>query len=238
MSIEPQLEEGWMNLLKSEFEQPYFKELSSFISAERTKGKNIYPPEEDVFNAFNYTTFEAVKVVIIGQDPYHGKGQAHGLAFSINGQQTLPPSLKNIFKELQNDLNLTIPQHGNLTKWAKEGVLLLNTVLTVEEGLPGSHQNKGWEIFTDAVIQKISLHKKGIVFLLWGKSAHDKEMLIDQSKHFTLKAAHPSPFSAYRGFFGCKHFSQTNELLVKQHEEIIDWSLEDVPVYQSRLFTV
>lgn len=228
MPIDPKIEESWKSRLIDEFHQPYFEELKNFIVQERNQGRIIYPPGSDIFNAFHFTPFDQVKVVIIGQDPYHGQGQAHGLAFSVNGKKTLPPSLRNIFKELQNDLNLKIPNHGNLTKWAKQGVLLLNATLTVQEGNAGSHQNKGWENFTDAVIKRISAQKKGVVFLLWGKFAQAKEELIDPEKHFILKAAHPSPFSADRGFFGCRHFSKANELLKKQGIAPIDWSLENM----------
>lgn len=226
MSVDPKIEESWKSKLIDEFRQPYFAELKSFVLSERNNGRIIYPPGPQIFNAFEYTPFDRVKVVIIGQDPYHGPGQAHGLAFSVNGVQTLPPSLRNIFKELKSDLGLTIPQHGDLTKWAKQGVLLLNATLTVEAGQPGSHQNKGWEQFTDTVIRKISNEKSGVVFLLWGRFAQAKEQLIDASRHHILKAAHPSPFSADRGFFGCRHFSKTNELLTNMKLDPIDWSIE------------
>lgn len=226
MSVDPKIEESWKSKLIDEFRQPYFAELKSFVLSERNNGRIIYPPGPQIFNAFEYTPFDRVKVVIIGQDPYHGPGQAHGLAFSVNGVQTLPPSLRNIFKELKSDLGLTIPQHGDLTKWAKQGVLLLNATLTVEAGQPGSHQNKGWEQFTDMVIRKISNEKSGVVFLLWGRFAQAKEQLIDASRHHILKAAHPSPFSADRGFFGCRHFSKTNELLTNMKLDPIDWSIE------------
>jgi uracil-DNA glycosylase len=219
------IEESWKNQLKDEIGQPYFDELRNFLSSERQNGHIIYPSENEIFSSFNLTPFDQVKVVIIGQDPYHGSGQAHGLAFSVNNDQTLPPSLRNIFKELETDLNLTFSRHGNLTNWARQGVLLLNATLTVRSGNPGSHQNKGWERFTDAVISIVSKNKTGIVFILWGKFAQEKEKLIDTTRHFILKAAHPSPFSAYRGFFGSNHFSKTNELLIAQGKQPIDWSV-------------
>jgi uracil-DNA glycosylase len=216
--------ESWNKLLQPQFSAPYFQTLSQFLINEK-KQYTVFPPKEQVFSAFNYTPFEKLKVVIIGQDPYHGTGQANGLCFSVSPGIKKPPSLSNIFKELNSDLGIPIPQSGNLEPWADQGVLLLNATLTVREGLAASHQKKGWEIFTDAVIKTISDEKKGVVFLLWGNFAHTKEELIDKNKHFILKAAHPSPL-ARGAFFGCKHFSKTNELLVKQGLTPIDWRVE------------
>lgn len=219
-----QIEESWKQALEEEFQKPYFPLIRQFIMKEKAKGKTVYPPGPLIFNAFNLTPLDKLKVVIIGQDPYHGAGQAHGLCFSVPQGIKPPPSLVNIFKEIRDDLGIAPPNHGNLEKWAKQGVLLLNASLTVNAGEPNSHAQCGWHIFTDAVIKKISAEKEGIVFLLWGKFAQDKETLIDTSKHFVLKAAHPSPYSVDR-FFGCKHFSKTNELLKKQGKEPVDWSL-------------
>ena len=189
------------------------------------KNFTIFPENDALFNAFNQTNLDGLKVVILGQDPYHGKGQAHGLSFSVpNGVKT-PPSLRNIFKELQSDLNLPISTNGNLNTWAKQGVLLLNSTLTVREKQAGSHQNLGWEEFTDSIITKISTEKEGIIFLLWGAFAQKKSILIDEKKHHILTAAHPSPFSAYRGFLGCKHFSKTNKILIKNNQKPINWKL-------------
>lgn len=222
--INPVLESSWKEQLKNEFNAPYFSKLKSFLKAEK-KSKIIYPPGQMIFSAFNSAPFEKVKVVIIGQDPYHGAGQANGLCFSVSPGVAVPPSLVNIYKELKSDLGLEIPQNGDLSSWAKQGVLLLNATLTVRKGEPGSHQKQGWENFTDAVIKKISDEKTGVVFLLWGKFAQDKANLVDGNKHFVLMAAHPSPFSAYNGFFGCKHFSKTNELLRRSGKEEINWKI-------------
>jgi uracil-DNA glycosylase len=198
----------------------------TFLKTEKSAGKTIYPPGALIFNAFNQTPLSKLKVVILGQDPYHGAGQAHGLSFSVPNGIKPPPSLVNIFKEIQNDIGIPMPAgYGNLTRWAEQGVLLLNAALTVRAGEPFSHANFGWADFTNAVIQKISDEKSGIIFLLWGKFAQEKQALIDETKHHVLKAAHPSPFSADKGFFGCKHFSKTNELLVKQGLAPIDWKL-------------
>ncbi len=224
--VNPRIEESWKNRLTDEFHAPYFGTLKSFLVTEKQQGKMIYPPGPKIFSSFDFTPFERVKVVLLGQDPYHGTGQAHGLSFSVPEGVKPPPSLMNMFKELNSDLGIPIPQKGNLEKWAKQGVLLLNATLTVQANTAGSHQGKGWEQFTDAVIKKISDEKKGVVFLLWGKYAQAKESLIDESKHIVLKAPHPSPFSVHTGFFGCKHFSKTNELLRQQGLEPIDWSLE------------
>ena len=220
------IEASWKELLKDEFPKPYFQQIVTFLKTEKAAGKTIYPPGSLIFNAFNQTPFSKLKVVILGQDPYHGQGQAHGLSFSVQNGVKPPPSLVNIFKEIHADTGIAMPeQYGNLTRWAEQGVLLLNAALTVRANEPFSHAKSGWAVFTDAVISKISEHKKGVVFLLWGKFAQDKQVLIDETKHFVLKAAHPSPFSADKGFFGCKHFSKTNELLVKQGIAPIDWKL-------------
>ncbi len=223
--INPVIEESWKNHLHDEFQAPYFSQLKSFLTEEKIRGKVIYPPGKKIFSAFYFTPFESVKIVLLGQDPYHGSGQAHGLSFSVPDGVSPPPSLVNIFKELNNDLGIAVTKRGNLEKWAKQGVLLLNATLTVQANAAGSHQKKGWEHFTDAVIKKISDEKKGIVFLLWGKFAQSKENLIEASKHFILKAAHPSPLAG-GAFFGCNHFSKANELLIQQGLEPIDWSLE------------
>lgn len=219
----PEIEESWKLALQEEFNADYFKTLKDFLR-EEVKTQKIYPPGKQIFSAFNFTPLTAVRVVILGQDPYHGTGQAHGLAFSVADGVAIPPSLKNIYKELHDDLAIPVPQTGNLEKWAKQGVLLLNATLTVRAGQAGSHQGKGWEIFTDQVIRTISDLRAGVVFLLWGRFAQEKEALIDTSKHFVLKAAHPSPFSAYRGFLGCKHFSKTNEILKRNGMGEIDWN--------------
>lgn len=225
VNISPQLEESWKEALTEEFGQPYFAELKAFLVEEKKKGLTIYPPGKEIFNAFNYTPFKEVKVVVIGQDPYHGIGQAHGLSFSVKKSINPPPSLKNIFKEIQNDLGIAPPNHGELTAWAKQGVLLLNATLTVRAKQPGSHQKKGWENFTDSVIKTLSDKKEKLVFLLWGRFAQAKAELIDTQKHTVLKAAHPSPYSASNGFFGCRHFSKTNAVLTQHGLTPIDWSL-------------
>lgn len=220
------MEPSWKAVLKNEFTKPYFQQVVTFLKTEKAAGKTIYPPGPLIFNAFNQTPFSKLNVVIIGQDPYHGPGQAHGLSFSVPNGIKPPPSLVNIFKEIESDTGVAMPlQYGNLTRWAEQGVLLLNAALTVRANEPFSHANFGWADFTNAVIQKISDEKTGIVFLLWGKFAQEKQILIDETRHFVLKAAHPSPFSAHTGFFGCKHFSKTNELLVKQGVSPIDWKL-------------
>lgn len=222
--INPNIEGSWKEVLWEEFQQPYFRKLKDFIQSERSAGKVIYPPASLIFNAFNTTPFEQVKVVILGQDPYHGVGQAHGLSFSVPDGIKPPPSLVNIFKELCTDIGMEIPTSGNLTKWAEQGVLLLNAMLTVEAHQAASHQKKGWEEFTNAVIRKISEKKEGVVFILWGRYAQEKAALIDAGKHYILTSAHPSPFSATK-FLGCKHFSKTNEILQKQGLKPIDWTL-------------
>jgi uracil-DNA glycosylase len=221
---EPKIESGWLEVLHLEFEKPYFRELKSFLLEDK-KLYRIYPAGNRIFAAFDYTPFSKVKVVILGQDPYHGDGQAHGLCFSVPEGIAIPPSLVNIYKELSTDLGIPIPKSGNLEKWAKQGVLLLNATLTVRANQAGSHQRRGWENFTDEVIRQLSDRHTGLVFILWGSYAQAKGALIDISKHFILKAVHPSPLSVYRGFFGCRHFSKANELLVAAGKEPIDWSL-------------
>ena len=221
--MDVQIEPSWKEILKDEFEKPYFTDIVEFLKTERALKHVIYPPGRLIFNAFAQTPFDSVKVVIIGQDPYHGAGQAHGLSFSVPNGVAFPPSLQNIFKELHSDIGMPIPKTGNLTPWAKQGVMLLNASLTVRANEPNSHAKIGWTIFTDAVIQKISQQKRGVVFLLWGKFAQEKQALIDTAKHYILKAAHPSPLSANNGFFGCKHFSKTNELLMQEGLQPIDW---------------
>ncbi|HSZ87011.1 MAG TPA: uracil-DNA glycosylase [Puia sp.] len=223
--MDVQIEESWKKGLHHEFSQPYFAAIVSFLKAEKSSGKIVYPPGKFIFNAFNTTPFDKVKIVLLGQDPYHGPGQAHGLSFSVPNGIAQPPSLINIFKELHNDVGIPIPKSGNLTHWAEQGVLLLNASLTVQANEPMSHAKIGWAEFTNAVIQKVSEEKKNVVFLLWGKFAQEKEILIDDSKHLILKAAHPSPFSVERGFFGCKHFSKANDYLKKHGIDEIDWKL-------------
>ena len=220
-----QIEESWKRVLNNEFEKTYFQHIVAFLKAEKAAAKIIFPPGSLIFNAFKQTPFDKIKVVIIGQDPYHNKNQAHGLSFSVPDGIPKPPSLLNIFKELRNDLGIEMPVNGNLQKWANQGVLLLNASLTVRENEPGCHSQIGWLQFTDQVIKKISDEKEGVIFLLWGKFAQQKQSLIDETKHFVLKAAHPSPLSAHNGFFGCKHFSKTNELLMKEHKNPIDWKI-------------
>jgi uracil-DNA glycosylase len=223
--IKPQIEESWKKILQEQFSSSYFKSIKEFLVEEKQKF-TVYPPGSLIFNAFNLTSFDSVRVVIIGQDPYHGAGQAHGLCFSVPRGISVPPSLVNIFKEINTDLGIPVPEIGNLEKWARQGVLLLNATLTVRANQAGSHQKKGWEIFTDAIISQLSKQRVGLVFLLWGKYAQDKESLIDTQKHYILKAAHPSPYSAYNGFFGCRHFSKTNEILRRHGLPEIDWSVE------------
>ena len=223
--MDVRINDTWKEVLKPEFSKPYFLEIVNFLRTEKMAGKTIFPPGSLIFNAFNTTPFDKVKVVLIGQDPYHGHGQAHGLSFSVQNGVVPPPSLMNIYKELQSDIGCKIANHGNLTHWADQGVLLLNASLTVRANEPMSHSRMGWASFTDAVIRKISDEKDHVVFLLWGKFAQEKQVLIDETKHLVLKAAHPSPLSAHNGFFGCKHFSKANEWLVKQGIDPIDWSL-------------
>jgi uracil-DNA glycosylase len=223
--MDVQIEPGWKEELKEEFDKPYFEKIVHFLKEEKKAGKTIYPPGKLIFNAFDTTPFNKIKVVIIGQDPYHGPGQAHGLCFSVPDGVAPPPSLINIFKELHQDLDIPIPQTGNLEKWARQGVLLLNASLTVESARPMSHSEMGWHTFTDEAIKHISRDKDHVVFMLWGKFAQNKASLIDSSKHLILKAAHPSPLSAYNGFFGCGHFSKTNNWLREKGEKPIDWSI-------------
>lgn len=223
-SKKPNIDESWYEVLKDEFEKDYFSSLKDFLVEEK-KRHVVYPPGSQIFNAFNTTPFQDVKVVILGQDPYHGPGQAHGLCFSVPEGVQPPPSLLNIFKEISSDLGLPRPQHGNLTSWAKQGVLLLNATLTVRAHAAGSHQRRGWETFTDAAIKAVSDRLSGVVFLLWGNYAQAKVALIDTSKHHILKSVHPSPLSASRGFLGCRHFSKTDEMLIAQGKMPIDWRL-------------
>ena len=216
----------WADILGQEKQQPYFQRIMQFVESERAAGKTIYPTKQDVFSAFTLTKLEKVKVVILGQDPYHGPNQAHGLCFSVLPGVKTPPSLANMYKELATDISaFVIPQHGFLESWAEQGVMLLNTVLTVEQARAHSHAKIGWEQFTDAVIQQLSDHCDELVFLLWGSHAQKKGLVIDKQKHHVLNAPHPSPLSAYRGFFGCKHFSQTNNLLKQQNKSPINWQV-------------
>jgi uracil-DNA glycosylase len=223
--MDVKIEAGWKQVLKQEFSKPYFLQIVAFLKMEKMAGKTIYPPGSLIFNAFNTTPFENVKVVILGQDPYHGPGQAHGLSFSVQDGIPPPPSLQNIFKELKTDIGLASPRSGNLTHWAQQGVLLLNASLTVRAGEPMSHSKIGWAEFTDGVITKISKEKEHVVFFLWGKFAQEKQALIDETKHYVLKAAHPSPLSAHAGFFGCRHFSQANAYLIKNGIDPVDWKI-------------
>lgn len=223
-AIKPTIDATWYEVLKPEFDSQYFLDLKNFLVDEK-KHYVVFPQGPLIFNAFDLTPFPKVKVVILGQDPYHGVGQAHGLSFSVPDGQPFPPSLQNIFKEIKDDLNIPIPKSGCLEKWAKEGVLLLNASLTVRCGQAASHAGKGWERFTDAAIKALSLKKDHLVFILWGNYAIAKESLIDTSKHLILKSVHPSPLSAFRGFFGCHHFSKTNDYLISKGETPIDWNL-------------
>ena len=220
-----QLEDSWLAILRQEFEQPYMQQLRQFLQAEKDRRKIIFPPGKQIFHAFNTTSFEQVKVVILGQDPYHGPNQAHGLCFSVVPGVSPPPSLINIFKEIEDDLGIPAPKHGCLQSWAEQGVLLLNSTLTVERARAGSHQGKGWETFTDRVIEALNEHREGLVFMLWGSYAQNKGALINQQKHQVLKSPHPSPLSAHRGFFGNRHFSQANEYLERQGLTPIQWQL-------------
>lgn len=224
MAIE--LESSWLEVLHDEFEKDYMLKLKQFLKEEKEAGYKIYPKGADIFNAFKQTPFDELKVVILGQDPYHGINQAHGLSFSVQKGITTPPSLRNIYKELATDIpGFKPPAHGDLTEWAEQGVLLLNATLTVRDGSPASHQKKGWEEFTDEVIKTISDKKEGIIFILWGSYAQAKAEIIDKNKHFIIKSPHPSPFSADRGFFGSKPFSKTNEILIKEGKKPIDWQI-------------
>ena len=222
------IENDWLPAVKEEFKQEYYRRLFEFIRNEYNT-KRIYPPADDIFNAFHFTPLKKVKVLLLGQDPYHNENQAHGLSFSVlPNQPEIPPSLQNIYKELHDDIGFRIPNHGYLKKWADQGVLLLNTILTVRAHQAASHQGKGWEQFTDAVIRAVNNEDRPIVYFLWGRPAGNKAAMLTNKKHLILKAPHPSPLSAYRGFFGCKHFSRANEFLVANGEGAIDWSLEDI----------
>ena len=223
--MDVKIHESWKNVLKSEFNKPYFLEIVTFLKMEKATGKTVYPPGSLIFNAFNSTPFDKVKVVLLGQDPYHGPGQAHGLSFSVPDGIPPPPSLMNIFKEMHADLGIPYPRSGNLQHWAHRGVLLLNASLTVRAHEPMSHSRMGWSEFTNAAITKLSQLRKNLVFLLWGKFAQEKQALIDETKHLVLKAAHPSPLSAHNGFLGCRHFSKTNEYLVSNKTDPVDWTL-------------
>ncbi len=219
------LRSSWKKKLAQEFEQDYMQKLRDFLISEKQKGKIIYPAGDDIFNSMNFTSFSAVKVVIVGQDPYHGPGQAHGLCFSVKPGIRIPPSLVNIYKEIQSDLGIPLCKHGYLKSWAEQGVLLINSVLTVEKGRAGSHQGKGWERFTDAIIQTVNRDHSGLVFLLWGSYAQKKGRIIDRKRHLVLQSVHPSPLSAHRGFFGNKHFSKANDYLASKGKQTIDWQL-------------
>ncbi len=225
MSDPIKLEESWKRVLLPEFEKSYMVDLRQFVNAEKQIGKIIFPKGKEYFNALDSTPFDKVKVVILGQDPYHGPGQAHGLCFSVQDGVRQPPSLKNIFKELNADLKIKPPSQGNLQAWAEQGVLLLNSVLTVESGKAGSHQKKGWETFTDQIIQSLNEQQEGLVFILWGSYAQAKGQFIDQSKHLVIKSSHPSPLSAHRGFLGSKPFSKANNYLISIGKEPINWAL-------------
>ena len=219
------IEETWKNHLIHEFEKDYMKSLSNYLRNEKKSSKDIYPPSHLIFNAFELTKFDDVKVVIIGQDPYHGHGQAHGLSFSVAHGIKTPPSLRNIHKELNDDLGIPVPHHGNLSKWAAGGVLLLNTILTVEKGKPGSHANQGWEVFTDSVLRVLNQKKKNIVYILWGKKAQEKSSFIKGDDNLIIESSHPSPYSADNGFFGSKPFSRANSYLKQNKIEPIDWEI-------------
>ncbi|WP_370693341.1 uracil-DNA glycosylase [Oceanobacter sp. 4_MG-2023] len=225
MSKAGALDSSWQQVLGDELNQPYMRQLREFLAMEKAAGKVIFPPGPFIFNAFNHTPFEQVRVVIIGQDPYHGPGQAHGLSFSVQSGTRIPPSLANIFKEMEADLGIRMSGSGDLTPWADQGVLLLNATLTVEQARAGSHQKKGWERFTDTVIQRLNEQRDGLVFVLWGSYAQKKGAMIDQNKHLVLKSVHPSPLSAHRGFFGQKPFSRINQYLVSRGQPPIQWQL-------------
>lgn len=222
---EIKLEDSWKKRLLNEFQQPYMKEIKKFLLSEKQKGKKIYPPGPDIFAALNTTGFEHVKVVILGQDPYHGPGQAHGLSFSVKEGVSFPPSLQNIFKELHNDLGCPLPESGNLTRWAQQGVLLLNASLTVESGKPMSHQKVGWDVFTDRIIHILNEESQNLVFILWGSFAQKKAQFVDRKKHLVIESPHPSPLSSHRGFFGSRPFSRANDYLVAHGKKPINWDL-------------
>ena len=221
------LQNDWLEAVGGEFKKPYYTDLYKFVKEEYSN-EIVYPPSDDIFNAMHLTPLSEVKVLILGQDPYHNQGQAHGLCFSVQPEVAIPPSLKNIYKELQSDLGCAIPNNGYLVKWAKQGILMLNTVLTVRAHKPLSHQGKGWEQFTDAIIEAVNAQDRPIVYMLWGKPAQRKASMLNNPKHLVLKAAHPSPLSASHGFFGCKHFSQANQFLEENGMQPIDWQIEDV----------
>ena len=223
-----QLHDSWLTRLQPEFDQPYMQSLRDFLQKEKQQGKVIYPPGGQMFNAMNLTPFEQVKVVILGQDPYHGPNQAHGLSFSVPPGIKIPPSLRNIYKEIERDLGIVPPNHGCLQSWAQQGVLLLNAMLSVEQANAGSHQGKGWEQFTDAIIERLSREREGVVFMLWGSYAQKKGRVIDRDRHCVLQSAHPSPLSAHRGFLGNGHFSAANAYLQKHQQTPIDWSVPSV----------
>ncbi len=220
---QPQIEASWLEALKEAFQDPSFLHLKHFLTHEKKKGKVIFPPGPEIFQAFNATPLPNVSVVILGQDPYHGDGEAHGLSFSVKDGVAIPPSLQNIYKEIHRDLGITIPKSGNLMRWAEQGVLLLNAILTVEKDQAASHRNQGWESFTDAVISAVNSLDSPVVFMLWGSFARSKAPMIDRQKHLILEAPHPSPLSAYRGFMGCGHFSKANEFLVQNSLKPILW---------------
>ena len=222
-----QLRQEWLQLLESEFDATYMKQLGAFLREVKAEGKEIYPPGNQFFAALEATPPDSVKVVILGQDPYHGPGQAHGLSFSVRGRQRIPPSLQNIFRELHADLGMQPPAHGDLSAWARQGVLLLNSILSVERGVAGAHQGKGWERFTDAVIAAVNAGTSPVVFMLWGAQAQRKGSTIDRDRHCVLTAPHPSPLSAHRGFLGCQHFSQANRFLMENQREPVDWSISE-----------
>lgn len=221
--MDVKIEKSWKELLQSEFDKPYFEQLAGFVK-EEYKSKKVFPPPKDIFRAFDLCPFDQVKVVILGQDPYHGPGQAHGLCFSVNHGVLVPPSLVNIYKEIESDIGKPVPDHGNLEHWARQGVFLLNATLTVIAHMAGSHQKKGWETFTDEVIRLIAEKKDHVVYMLWGNYAGDKAWMIDETRNLVLKAPHPSPLSAHRGFFGCKHFSKANSYLIEHGMEPIEWA--------------
>lgn len=221
------INESWKKKLEEEFQKPYFQSIKSYLVQEKKNEVLVYPQGKDIFNAYNTTPFDQVKVVILGQDPYHGVGQAHGLSFSVKKGMKIPPSLRNIFKEMKSDLNINPPSHGELTYLAKQGVFLLNSILTVRAKQPASHRKIGWEQLTDATIKTLSLHQENLVFLLWGNYAQQKQHIIDKHKHYILTAAHPSPFSAHKGFFGCQHFSKANSYLKENGRKPIDWAIPD-----------
>lgn len=225
--INKNINKTWLKELKSEFTKPYFLELEAFLKDREKNGAVIFPKQEDIFNALNYANFEDIKVVILGQDPYHGPNQAHGLSFSVQEGVKIPPSLRNIYKELSSDLNIQTPDTGYLESWAKQGVLMINAVFTVEQAKPDSHKKQGWENFTDQIIKTVAEKHNNIVFILWGGNAHKKANLIDETKHLILKDVHPSPLSASRGFFGSKPFSKTNNYLIEHKKQPINWKIEN-----------